>query len=535
MTIKRMSPPDLKAALHDGGEIALLDAREEVAVDRRRLLMTACAPLGRLEELIDGMVPRRGVRTVWCDDGETDASGLGLAEKAARRMAALGYTDVAVLEGGVTAWEAAGYRVYAGVHVPSKAFAEVVEHEAGTPYITAEALKDLIDAKADIAIYDTRSYEEYHANSIPGATSVPGAEIVYRYKDLTPSTDTLIVVNCGGRTRSIIGAQALINAGVPNRVVSLKNGTQDWHLAGYEVVEGATRRPPEVSPAGKAAALEGAERVAKLSGVRTIDRATLKQWQSESDGRTLYLIDVRTPEEYVAGHVPGARSVPGGQLVQETDRHMATWGARVVLLDNDGVRATITASWLLQMGWDAVILSNDAAGGATERGPGRPRTLGLEAAKPRLVDPKTLAAWKDSATVVDLNFSRGYRAGHIPGAWFALRSRLDADLSEAGPIQRLVFTSPDGVLAKLAAADFADAAAETYALDGGTTAWSAAGLPLAKGDERMASLPDDIRLRAREDPNDVEAAMRAYLSWEIELVNQMAEDDDHRFKIVVPA
>ena len=69
-----------------------------------------------------------------------------------------------------------------------------------------------------------------------------------------------------------------------------------------------------------------------------------------------YRFDVRTPEEYAAGHVPEALSAPGGQLIQETDRDMTTWGARVVLVDDNGVRATMTASWLMQMGWADVAI-----------------------------------------------------------------------------------------------------------------------------------------------------------------------------------
>src|SRR5512147_2626067 len=242
--VKRITARDLKAQLHDGGELALLDAREELPFGRRHLLMASCVPLSRLELLVDDLVPRRGARVIWCDDGE------GLAARAAERMSALGYHDVASLDGGIAAWEAAGFRIYSGVHVPSKAFAEVVEHEAGTPWISVQDLQVLIDRKANIAIYDSRSYEEYHNNSIPTAISVPGAELVYRFADLVPSPDTTIIVNCGGRTRSIIGAQALRNAGFSNRIMSLKDGTMAWHLARFEVVHGAARRPPDVSDAG---------------------------------------------------------------------------------------------------------------------------------------------------------------------------------------------------------------------------------------------------------------------------------------------
>jgi rhodanese-related sulfurtransferase len=527
--LRTIDAQGLKAALHDGGEIALLDAREEVPFDARHLLMAACVPLGRLEMVVDSCVPRRSTRVVWCDDGE------GVAARAAERMAALGYTDVAVLAGEIRAWEAAGFRIYSGVHVPSKAFAEVVEHEAATPWITAERLKELIDSKADIALFDSRSYEEFHSNSIPTAISVPGAELVYRFADLVPSSSTMVIVNCGGRTRSIIGAQSLINAGVPNKVVSLKNGTQAWHLAGYEVVRGATARAPAVSQAGRAQARSAAERVAKRFGIAVIDQAMLARWQAESATRTLYVFDVRDPAEYAAGHVPAMKNVAGGQLVQETDRHAATWGARIVLVDDDGVRAIMTAHWMKQMGWDVAAMSLDMRTLGTEKGPWSPRVLGLEKTAIAAITPQSLHSRLQAGgiSVVDVELSRTYRAGHIPGAWYGMRSRLDAVLSQLPAADTIVFTSSDGRLARLAAADaLALGRSDVAALEGGTAAWRDAGLPLEQGATRMASAPDDIRLPAREQSSGVEAAMNAYLSWEIALAEQMATDDDQRFKIL---
>ena len=527
--VQRIRAEDMKARLKDGGEIAVLDAREEMTFGKRHLLMASCVPLSRMELMVDDLVPRRDSRVVWCDDGD------GLAGPAAERMAALGYTDVSLLDGGIAAWEKAGYRIYSGVHVPSKAFAEVVEHDAGTPYITAQQLKSLIDSKADIAIYDSRSYEEYNNNSIPGAISVPGAELVYRFTDLTPSKDTMVIVNCGGRTRSIIGAQSLINAGFPNKIVSLKDGTMAWHLAGFGVVNGATRRPPDVSDKGFDAALKGAANVAKLCDIPRIDQKTLDAWRAEAGKRTLYVLDVRTPEEYEAGHLPGVRSAPGGQLVQETDNHMAVWGARVVLVDDTGVRATMTASWLKQMGWaDVAVLTMDKATGEPETGPHVPNALGFDAASVSYIDA---AALRDRLTsgetvVVDLDYSRQYRRGHIPGAYFSTRARLANALPKLPPAKAIVFTSPDGALAWLAAVDAAkETSVPVLVLSGGTKAWAAAGYPLEEGPTHMADEANDVWLSARELGKNREEAMLEYLAWEIDLVNQMATDDDHRFQV----
>jgi rhodanese-related sulfurtransferase len=512
----------LKAALHDGNEIALLDAREEVPFDARHILMAACVPLSRLELLVDASVPRRGTRVVWCDDGE------GLAQRAAARMTALGWRDVSVLAGGIAAWDAAGHPLYEGVHVPSKAFAEVVEHEANTPWITAQDLKRMIDAKENIALFDSRSYAEFRDNSIPTAISVPGAELVYRFDDLVKSRDTLVVVNCGGRTRSIIGAQALINAGVPNRVVSLRNGTQDWHLAGNEVLRGRMARMPAVSPSGLETARTRAAAISKRFGVPQIDAATLAAWRAEADARTLYVFDVRDPEEYESGHVPGMKHVAGGQLVQETDRHAATWGARIVCVDDDGVRAVVTAHWLIQMGWEAAALTLDPSAMTGATGPWQPTVLGLGDSVSSLTAAELHQKMeRDAAVVIDLDWSRSYRAGHIPGAWYGIRSRLDTILPTLPAGRTVVVTSSDGALAQLAAGEH-----PVLALEGGTRAWVAADLKLETGATHMATPPDDMRLRAREQEGGVEAAMRAYLTWEINLAAQMAADKDHRFRIL---
>jgi rhodanese-related sulfurtransferase len=520
-----ITPAELRDRLRSGGEIAIVDAREEGRFHERHLLMASCLPLSRLELLAPSLLPRRSAPIVVSDDGE------GLAERAAARLIEGGSTDVSVLVGGVAAWEAAGFPVYSGVHVPSKAFAEVVEHEYGTPWITAEELAERQKRPESMVIFDSRSYEEYHSNSIPGAVSVPGAELVYRFREMVPSPDTFVVVNCGGRTRSIIGAQSLIDAGVPNRVVSLKDGTMAWHLAGFGVVSGATERAPEVSNEGVAAARQRAAAVARRYGVPVIDRATLAKWQRESDRYTLYVMDVRDPAEYRAGHLPGSLMAPGGQLVQETDSWLGVWGARVVLVDDTGVRARMTASWLRRMGWNAAVLDGGLAGAELERRTRAPRSdvFPLAGPEPATIQPSELQA--SPAVVVDLALSRHHRQGHIPGAWFAIRARLDEALDKLPAEGDLVLTSEDGAIARFAASELRTRR-PVKVLASGTAAWKATGLPLETGMGRLASEPDDASVSARDrPPAERERYMREYLAWEIDLVNQIAHDTDCRFRL----
>jgi rhodanese-related sulfurtransferase len=515
---------ELRRRYQAGGEIAIVDAREEAVFHERHLLMASCLPLSRLELIAPGLLPRRAAPIVVTDDGE------GLAERAAARLAEGGYTDVSVLEGGVKAWEAAGLPIYSGVHVPSKAFAEVVEHNYGTPWITAEELAERQKRGENMAIFDSRSYEEYHTNTIPGSVSVPGAELVYRFQQMVPSPDTFVVVNCGGRTRSIIGAQSLIDAGVPNRVVSLKDGTMAWHLAGLGVKAGATDRAPEVSAEGITTARQRAEAVARRYGVPVIDRATLAEWRREAHRRTLYVMDVRDPAEYRAGHLPGSMMAPGGQLVQETDSWLGVWGARVVLVDDTGVRARMTASWLRRMGWDAVVLDNGLEGVELERGTPAAKSdvFPLSGPEPATVQPSELHA--NRAVVVDLALSRQHRQGHIPGAWFAIRARLGEALDKLPAQGDLVLTSEDGTTARYAAAELRTRR-PVKVLAGGTAAWKAAGLPLETGMGPLASEPDDVALSARDRPAERERYMREYLAWEVDLVNQIGRDADCRFRL----
>ena len=528
VAIKSISARELKSMLHDGEEIAVLDVREEGVFAKRHLLLAASAPLSSLEIRAPLLVPRRSTRVAICDGNE------GHAQRAASCLAQHGYSRLMVLDGGVDAWAAEGYEIYSGMNVPSKAFGEIVEHVENTPRMPAQEIKAKLDAGEDVLILDSRPLPEYTKMSIPGGIDCPGAELVYRVHDLVKSPDTLVVVNCAGRTRSIIGAQSLINAGIPNRVVALKDGTMGWHLAGFELARQQKLYAPRPSGAGIAKAQQAVARVAQRFGVCTIDVATVAKFAREMNRRTLYLFDVRSPDEYAAGHLHSTTNAPGGQLVQTTDAFAATRNARIVLIDDHGVRATMTASWLIQMGWRDVFVVKDALkSGPLYKGLAPSGALGLARIKFDPVDARALKRELDAgnAAVLDFETSLRYRDGHIPGAWLSIRANLESNLREIPATKLLVLTSPDGVIAQLAAREAAQfTKMPVKVLQGGTDAWRAAGLPLEQGMTHLADTTDDVWYRPYDRTANVEEAMKDYLTWEVNLVKQIERDDDVKFR-----
>ncbi len=525
---QRVTPRELKSCLHDGGEIAVLDVREEGVFAHSHLLLASPVPLSRLEMRAPLLVPRRTARVVLCDGND------GLAQRAARKLAQHGYSDVRVLEGGVVAWAAQGYEVYSGVNVPSKAFGEYVEHHENTPRMTAQEIKARLDAGEKVVILDSRPLAEYRKMSVPGGIDCPGAELVYRVHDIAPAPDSLIVVNCAGRTRSIIGAQSLINAGIPNRVVALKDGTMGWHLAGFELARGQHRLAPPPTKAGLTQARWAAARVGKRFGVRTINVATVARFAREMDRRTLYLFDVRSPEEYAAGHLANTVNAPGGQLVQTTDAFAATRNARLLLIDDNSVRATMTASWLIQMGWrDVFVVRDPLMSGPLTGGEAATEVLGLDSAKCEFISAQDLARARaaGNVTLIDLETSLRYRDGHVPGAWLAIRANLAEHLPKIPRAKLLVLTSGDGILAQLAAPEAGTlTSVPVKVLEGGTDAWQKSGRTLETGMTHLAASTNDVWYRPYDRTANVEDAMKDYLAWEVNLVKQIERDDDIQFR-----
>jgi rhodanese-related sulfurtransferase len=591
-TYPDISPAGVRRALLTKNEIALLDVRRESQFARGHPLFAASFPLGQLEALATERLPRPDVPIVVYGDGAydtTDGSDPD-AEAAAGRLRQLGYRDVSLLDGGLDGWAASGGELFSDVNAPSKAFGELVAGLTGTPLLPAQEVSALLrgtrgqngapgqggapraDGPPAAVVVDARRFDEYATMSIPTATSVPGAELVLRVRQLAPDPATTVIVNCAGRTRSIIGAQSLINAGLPNRVVALRNGTIGWTLAGLELDHGQARVAPEVPAAAVRRAASDAWRVADRAGVRRVAAhradgaglAALPRSLDQGGTRTVYLFDVRTPQEYLAGHLPGFRSAPGGQLVQETDWYAPVRGALLVLADDGGGRAAMTGSWLAQMGWDVVVATRAPGGqaddaGLTARGSWRPARP--PAPTVPVTVPSALAGWlrAGEAVVIDLETSKRFLAGHIPGAAWAPRADLtDPELvGRLGRPTRVVLTSSDGYMAAWAAADLGPAwppagqavmaagqgestrpsgppTAGFFALAGGTQGWERSGRSLDSGGGDLLSPAVDVYRRPYEGTDVDPTAMQAYLDWEYGLVAQLERDGTHGFHVLVP-
>ena len=535
------SPQSLDALLKGNTQFALIDVRETGEYNNAHIPGASLIPRRDLEAQIADAVPHAATPVVLCDD---DGRRATLAADTLRR---LGYSDVSALDGGINRWVTQEYPTEWGVNVPSKDFGEKVEVVHHVPEIDAVELRERIESGEEIVILDTRTPEEYQRLCIPGGRSVPGAELALRITDITKdmSDDGTVVINCAGRTRSIIGTRVLQRMGLPN-VVGLKNGTAGWSLAGYALEAGADRLElPDLSEEGIAAAEAYADRLAEEDGVQYIDADGLSALMARRSDETVYLVDVRTPEEYADGHIPGFRWFAGGQAVQRSDEVAVVKNCPIVFCCDGRTRAVITASWYRQMGHEHVYAVHGGtvawqrAGHSLEQGHSRAQPLGIDEArgKVRMLAPSDVPSAsnasttlvetsngaavyiqeKADATIIFVGTSQQFAEAHIPGSRWIPRGWLEAQIADVAPDKAtpVVVTCADGVTSTFAGATLADEGyTDVAVLQGGMNAWWQAGLAVEQGLSGVMSTPADV-VPAGTDRGY--ADMMNYLRWEEEL------------------
>jgi len=279
-----------------------------------------------------------------------------------------------------------------------------------------------------------------------------------------------------------------------------------------------------VSDAALGWSREASRRLADRAGVATIDRAGLDAWRAEADRHTLYLLDVRSPEEYEAGHLPGSISAPGGQLVQGADEWIAVRSGRIVLIDDTGVRARMTASWLKQLLHPHVaVLEGGLEGHDLETGVAPPAVAMPEVP---VVTPAEVMAHGGDTVVLDLSHSLRFRAAHVPNAFWGLRSQIGEVASALPPDEAIaVMDDRDDLLAALAVSDLRKLGySEAAVLQSGLAGWRAAGGATESGLDGMLSPMDDCYHLPADMLDDPAAADREYLAWEATLVDHVARD-----------
>ena len=518
--VQTITPQALQHLIDSKEPFALIDVREAGEHNSSHIPDSSLIPRRQLEFQMLTAVPVQNAPVVLYDDNGQRAA------HAAATLERMGYTQVSVLQGGINWWATQGYPTEWGSNVISKDFGEKMEVVHHVPEIEATELRERMERGDKLVILDSRTPEEYQRFCIPGGRSVPGGELALRITDITKDldSDTTVIVNCAGRTRSIIGARVLQRMGLQN-VYGLKNGTSGWVLAGYQLETGGDRLElPEPSAEGLSAAEAYADRLAAEDGVRFIDVATLQTWLAKRQQETCYFVDVRTIEEYEKGHIPGFRWFPGGQVVQRSDDVMVVKHCPIVFTCDRKARAAVVASWYRQFGFEDVYVLQGgvnawtASGLALAQGSEAPAPFGIEQAKAkvRMLSPQELQA-SAPAVVLFVDTSQDFARGHTPGARWMPRGSLELQIADVAPDKEtsIAVTCQNGLNAILAGATLKDLGYQNVsALSGGMAAWQAAGLPTEVGLSGIMRPPTDV-LMSGPDRNSADAIN--YLRWETAL------------------
>ncbi len=516
--MRRIAAADAAAMVHGEGEVAFLDVREAGPFSEGHPLFAVPAAWSRLEETVPDLVPRADVPVIL-----VGGAGDDVADRAAAALGRLGYRDVRVVDGGVAGWAAAGERLYEGVNVPSKTLGELAEEIWHPATIDAPTLARWRAEGRAFHFFDARPADEYAKMRVPGARCLPNGELAHRFPAVVRD-EAPVVITCAGRTRGIVGALGILKAGIGREVFALENGTQGWVLAGETLERGNAADPfPDLSEADAAATRERAEAFMAREGIERIGADEAARRLAEA-GRTTFAFDVRSPAEAAADPLPAFLHAPSGQLPQATDRWVGVLRARILLADDLGLRAAITAYWLRLLGHDVAVVEIDHA---VRRLPAR--TGGPD--RPALSPPPSVGAAEalaGGARLVDVRPSAAFRAGHVRGAVWSDRARVVRDAPGKGEV---ILVADDAFVAATVAGELAAAGRAARVVEGGHDALAAAGAAIEAGEEPSAAVAGDATTFAAGRHDGNLDASRLYLSWEQALVGQLSDAERAQFRI----
>jgi rhodanese-related sulfurtransferase len=103
-------------------------------------------------------------------------------------------------------------------------------HAQPVPSVSAPAARDWLREHAQALVVDVREPSEYVGGHVPGAVSIPQADLATRLGELPRDRELLVV--CAGGNRSLRAATFLRQVGF-EQVTNLAGGTNGWREAGH--------------------------------------------------------------------------------------------------------------------------------------------------------------------------------------------------------------------------------------------------------------------------------------------------------------
>ncbi|MEM7045493.1 MAG: rhodanese-like domain-containing protein, partial [Pseudomonadota bacterium] len=499
--IQKLDAREAYRRVHGDSEIAFLDLREAGPFSERHPLFAVPAPYSRLETIVGHLVPRPDMPIILIDGGD------GIAEAGAEILASMGYSDIAVIAGGASAWANAGYRLFQGVNVPSKTLGELAEARWHPKTIDAQTLKDWQKEGRKFTLLDCRPPDEYQKMTIPGAICLPNGESAHRLPAI--AHDSPLVVTCAGRTRSIIGSLGLARIAPDRDIYALENGTQGWALAGFDLDRGQEPQDlPEITADQAAETRRRADTLLDDEGIPRINADDVRRLLDDAT-RSAFTFDLRSKEEAAADPLPAFPHVWSGQLVQTTDRWIGVWRSRLVLADDLGLRAALAAVWLSALGFEVHVTQVDDRLRAIPAPP-RPTAPPFAITKIGAGDALRETS-KGRARLLDLRPSWEYASGHVATSIWAIRPKLAAWPGT----DRLLLVGDKGSDAELGARELHRLGEKDLAIvEGGIQALRQAGALIEVAEPRpLGQAIDVISFAHGRHEGDLDASRR-YLSWE---------------------
>lgn len=335
----------LEGALDAGA--ALFDVREVDEYEEGSITGATNIPIREVAAR-SGEVPMDEQSVVYCATGFR----AGLATAA---LHILGHDGVRSFPPGYGAWEGSageGGEVPAEVEQAVESDFAIVEavdaflSSVPEGYLATGQLDAFKDAMAntDPYVIDVRETSEYEEGHIPGAVNIPLRTLADNL-DSIPA-DQPVFVYCASGHRAGTATAALGMLGYDN-VKSFPPGWKGWSEAEEEVsteaVEPGTFEVPEVDPEMLAAVAEYLNNLPEgWLAVKDVEQLTA------AIDNGAFLIDVREPDEYDEGHIPGAVNIPMRTLAQALDD--IPTDQPIVVYCASGHRAAMSLTGLQMMG-----------------------------------------------------------------------------------------------------------------------------------------------------------------------------------------